>query len=43
MVATAWHWIDADQRYQLAARLLKPGGHLAFWSVVLNAARTREA
>jgi SAM-dependent methyltransferase len=34
MVATAWHWIDPDQRYHLAARLLKPGGHLAFWSAV---------
>lgn len=29
--ATAWHWIDPDQRYQLTARLLGPGGHLAFW------------
>jgi SAM-dependent methyltransferase len=30
--ATAWHWIDPDQRYLLAARLLRPGGHLAFWT-----------
>jgi SAM-dependent methyltransferase len=34
MVATAWHWIDPDQRYHMAARLLRPGGHLAFWSAV---------
>jgi SAM-dependent methyltransferase len=32
--ATAWHWIDPDQRYQLAAGLLRPGGHLAFWSAL---------
>jgi SAM-dependent methyltransferase len=31
-IATAWHWFDPDRRYQLAARLLEPGGHLAFWS-----------
>jgi SAM-dependent methyltransferase len=30
--ATAWHWIDPDKRYRLAAGVLRPGGHLAFWS-----------
>ena len=30
--ATAWHWLPPDQRYQLAAGVLRPGGHLAFWS-----------
>jgi SAM-dependent methyltransferase len=30
--ATAWHWIAPDQRYQLAAGVLRPGGHLAFWA-----------
>jgi len=30
--ATAWHWIDPDVGYPKAWRLLKPGGHLAFWS-----------
>jgi len=29
--ATAWHWIDPARRYQLAWRVLRPGGHLAFW------------
>jgi SAM-dependent methyltransferase len=29
--ATAWHWIDPAVRYQKAAELLRPGGHLAFW------------
>lgn len=29
--ATAWHWIDPAERYQLAAAALKPGGYLAFW------------
>lgn len=29
--ATAWHWIAPDQRYRLAAGVLRPGGHLAFW------------
>jgi SAM-dependent methyltransferase len=32
VVATAWHWFDPGQRYQMAARLLRPGGHLAFWA-----------
>jgi SAM-dependent methyltransferase len=31
--ATAWHWIDAANRYRKAHQLLRPsGGHLAFWS-----------
>jgi SAM-dependent methyltransferase len=29
--ASAWHWIAPDQRYRLAAGVLRPGGHLAFW------------
>ncbi len=29
--ATAWHWIDPAAKYQRAADLLRPGGHLAFW------------
>jgi SAM-dependent methyltransferase len=30
--ATAWHWIDPGTRYARAAELLRPGGHLAWWS-----------
>jgi SAM-dependent methyltransferase len=30
--ATSWHWPDPATRYQRAARLLRPGGYLAFWS-----------
>lgn len=30
--ATAWHWIDPTVRYRKAWELLRPGGHLAFWS-----------
>jgi SAM-dependent methyltransferase len=30
--ASAWHWIDPEIRYRKAHRLLRPGGHLAFWS-----------
>ena len=29
--ATAWHWIDPAVGYQLAWRLLRPGGYLAIW------------
>lgn len=29
--ATAWHWIDPAIKYRKAWRLLRPGGHLAFW------------
>jgi SAM-dependent methyltransferase len=30
--ATAWHWIDPAIRYHKAHELLRPAGHLAFWS-----------
>ena len=30
--ATAWHWIDPRVRYRRAFQLLRPDGHLAFWS-----------
>jgi SAM-dependent methyltransferase len=30
--ATSWHWIDPAVRYRKAWELLRPGGHLAFWS-----------
>jgi SAM-dependent methyltransferase len=30
--ATAWHWIDPAIGYRKACELLRPGGHLAFWS-----------
>ena len=30
--ATAWHWIDPAVAYPKAARLLRPGGHLAVWT-----------
>ncbi len=29
--ATAWHWLDPEQRYTKAHAQLRPGGHLAFW------------
>ena len=29
--ATAWHWVDPTVRYRLAAKVLKPHGHLALW------------
>ena len=32
VAATAWHWIDLALRYEKAWRLLRPGGHLAYWS-----------
>ena len=32
--ATAWHWVDPMIRYRKAHRLLRPGGHLAFWSAL---------
>src|SRR4051794_29061190 len=32
--ATAWHWIDPTVRYAKAHRLLRPSGHLAFWSAM---------
>ena len=30
--ATAWRWIDPEQRYRRAWELLRPEGHLAFWA-----------
>jgi SAM-dependent methyltransferase len=30
--ATAWRWIDPATRYRKTYELLRPGGHLAFWS-----------
>ena len=30
--ATAWHWLDPEIRYRKAWQLLRPGGHLAFWT-----------
>ena len=30
--ATAWHWLDPAVRYRKAHSLLRPDGHLAFWS-----------
>lgn len=32
--ATAWHWVDPEVRYRKVHDLLRPGGHLAFWSAV---------
>jgi SAM-dependent methyltransferase len=32
--ATAWHWLDPLVRYRKAHRLLRSGGHLAFWSAL---------
>lgn len=32
--ATAWHWLDPEIRYRKARELLRPGGHLAFWSAL---------
>lgn len=32
--ATVWHWVDPAIRYRKAHRLLRPGGHLAFWSAL---------
>ena len=30
--ATAWHWLDPAVKYRRARDVLRPGGHLAFWS-----------
>jgi SAM-dependent methyltransferase len=30
--ATAWHWIDPAVKYRRAWELLRPDGHLAFWT-----------
>jgi SAM-dependent methyltransferase len=34
VAATSWHWIDPDVRYRKTWELLRPGGHLAFWSAI---------
>lgn len=34
IAATAWHWIDPTVRYRKAWEILRPGGHLAFWSAI---------
>lgn len=34
LAAQSWHWVDADVRYQSAARALRPGGSLAaLWTL----------
>lgn len=34
VIATAYHWLDAETRVQTLARLVKPGGHVALlWNV----------
>ena len=30
--ATAWKWVDPTVKYERAAALLRPGGHLAVWA-----------
>jgi SAM-dependent methyltransferase len=30
--ATAWHWLEPSVKYAKAADVLRPGGHLAYWS-----------
>lgn len=30
--ATAWHWLDPAVRYRRTWEMLRPGGHVAFWS-----------
>lgn len=32
VAATSWHWIDPELRYRRAWDLVRPGGHLAFWT-----------
>ncbi len=32
VAATAWHWVDPALPFQRAWELLRPGGHLAFWT-----------
>ena len=32
--ATAWHWLDPAVRFHRAHRLLRSGGHLAFWNAL---------
>jgi SAM-dependent methyltransferase len=32
--ATSWHWVDPAVKYRRPWELLRPGGHLAFWSAM---------
>ena len=32
VAATSWHWLDPATKYERVARVLRPGGHLAFWA-----------
>lgn len=32
--ATAWHWIDANVKYERAWEALRPGGYLSFWDAL---------
>jgi SAM-dependent methyltransferase len=32
--ATGWHWLDPAVRYRKVHELLRPGGHVAFWSAL---------
>jgi SAM-dependent methyltransferase len=32
--ATAWHWVEPELRFRKAHALLRPGGHLAFWTAL---------
>jgi SAM-dependent methyltransferase len=34
VAATSWHWVDPAVRYHRAWELLRPGGHLAFWTAM---------
>ena len=34
VAATSWHWVDPAVRYRRAWELLRPGGHLAFWTAM---------
>lgn len=32
IAATSWHWVDPHLRYTMAARALRPAGHLVVWT-----------
>lgn len=34
VAATSWHWVAPEVRYRAAARALRPGGFLAFWTAM---------
>jgi len=34
VAATSWHWVDPAVRYRRAWDVLRPGGHLAFWTAM---------